>query len=193
MKLVFATNNPNKLSEVKLMLSDKIEVVSLKEIGFYDDIPEPFNTLEENSLTKAQTIYEQYGLNCFAEDTGLEVEALDGKPGVLSARYAGPEKLADKNMDKILFELQGSSNRKARFRTVATLIINGKVHQFEGIVEGKITEEKTGSMGFGYDPIFKADGYNITFAEMDKTEKNIISHRGKAINKLVDFLNNQCI
>lgn len=188
MKLIFATNNDNKLSEVKQLLGNEFEIISLKEIGYLEDIPEPYDTLEENSLTKAETIYKEFGLNCFAEDTGLEIESLNGKPGVISARYAGLQKSAEDNMNKVLKELNGTDNRNAQFRTVATLIINGQVHQFEGIVKGEITKEKTGIGGFGYDPIFKANGYDISFAEMDKITKNKISHRGKAINKLVKFL-----
>lgn len=189
MKLVFATNNPNKLLEVQKMLGDTFEIVTLKQIGFFEDIPEPYPTLQENAIEKAMTIYKKFGLNCFAEDTGLEVEALNGEPGVLSARYAGEDKAADKNMAKVLANLQGKSNRNAQFRTVAALIIDGEVKTFEGIVKGKILEKRTGTGGFGYDPIFLPDGYNHSFAEMRLSIKNGISHRAKAIKKLTNYLN----
>ncbi|MCL4117818.1 UNVERIFIED_CONTAM: hypothetical protein GTU68_054807 [Idotea baltica] len=191
MKLIFATNNANKLSEVKQLLGNEFEIISLADIGYTKDIPEPFDTLEENSLTKAKTIYDKFKVNCFAEDTGLEVEALNGEPGVLSARYAGIEKDANANMNKILTNLSNKANRNAQFRTVATLILNGVEFQFEGIVKGEITKTKRGEDGFGYDPIFKAKDYDNTFAEMDKSTKNNISHRGKAISALVVFLRKQ--
>ncbi len=188
-KLVFATNNPHKLRELQQILADKFELLSLNDINCTEDIPETAETIEENSMQKAEYVYKKYGFDCFADDTGLEIEALNGRPGVYSARYAGEEKNMDKNIEKILSELSGKDNRKARFKTVITLILNGEKHQFEGIVNGKIIEEKRGESGFGYDPVFMPDSYNITFAEMDAEEKNRISHRGRAVQKLVEFLN----
>jgi len=189
MKLVFATNNPNKLLEVQKILGNNFEIVTLKQIGFFDDIPEPHPTLQENAIEKAMTIYNKFGLNCFAEDTGLEVEALNGEPGVLSARYAGQDKAADKNIAKVLANLQSKNNRNAQFRTVAALVINGSVTTFEGIVKGKILEKPTGTGGFGYDPIFLPNGYNHSFAQMRLSIKNSISHRAIAIKKLTNHLN----
>ncbi len=188
-KLVFATNNPHKLRELQQILANKFELLSLNDINCTEDIPETAQTIEENSMQKAEYVYKKYGFDCFADDTGLEIEALNGRPGVYSARYAGEEKNMDKNIEKILSELSGKDNRKARFKTVITLILNGEKHQFEGIVNGKIIEEKRGKSGFGYDPVFMPDSYNITFAEMDAEEKNRISHRGRAVQKLVEFLN----
>lgn len=188
-KIVFATNNKHKLEEVRFALKDKYEVLSLQDIGFLDDIPEPYHTLEENALTKSKTIFLKYGLDCFADDTGLEVEALNGAPGVYSARYAGANCSFEDNVNKLLDELKGKDNRKARFRTIISLIVDGKEYQFEGIVNGVITEDRAGVKGFGYDPIFQADGKSISFAEMDLDEKNEISHRGLAVKKLIAFLN----
>jgi len=187
-KIVFATNNSHKLEEVRFALKNKYEVLSLKDIGFFEDIPEPYETLEENALTKSKTIFVKYGLDCFADDTGLEVDALNGAPGVYSARYAGPNCSFDDNVNKLLAELQGKDNRKARFRTIVSLILNGEEFTFEGIVNGEITEERAGEKGFGYDPIFKAEGKDISFAQMDLNEKNKISHRGLAVAKLIEFL-----
>lgn len=190
MKLVFATNNPNKLLEVQDMLPDSIELQTLKAIGCEEDIEESEDTLEGNAKLKADHITVKYHHNCFADDTGLEVETLDGRPGVYSARYGGYPRDADKNMNKLLSELNGNSNRKAQFRTAIVLNLNNKQYLFEGVCKGEITTSKSGSKGFGYDPIFKPEGYDVTFAEMSAEEKNKISHRGKAIKKLVDFLIN---
>ena len=189
MKLVFATNNLHKLKEVQEMLSNAIEVLSLKDIGCFEDIEETESTLEGNAKLKADYITEKYGFDCFADDTGLEVEALDGKPGVYSARYAGEHGNAEKNMEKLLNELQNKSSRKAKFRTIIALNLRNKQYLFEGICDGEILNEKTGVKGFGYDPIFKQKNASCSFAEMNSEEKNIISHRGIAIQELVQFLN----
>lgn len=189
LKLVFATNNKNKLKEVQAMLTN-FEIVSLADINCFDDIPETANTLEGNAILKANYITKKYGLNCFADDTGLEVEALNNEPGVYSARYAGAENNADANMDKLLSNLENNTHRKAQFRTAVALNIEGKQFVFEGICKGEILTKKTGDSGFGYDPIFKPAGFNTSFAEMNMTEKGAISHRGKAIQQLVEFLNN---
>ena len=189
MKLVFATNNLHKLKEVQEMLSNAIEVLSLKDIGCFEDIEETESTLEGNAKLKADYITEKYGFDCFADDTGLEVEALDGKPGVYSARYAGEHGNAEKNMEKLLIELQNKSSRKAKFRTIIALNLRNKQYLFEGICDGEILNEKTGVKGFGYDPIFKPSNASCSFAEMNSEEKNIISHRGIAIQELVQFLN----
>lgn len=188
-KLVFATNNLNKLKEVKAMLTN-FEIVSLADIHCEDDIEETASTLEGNAILKANFITEKYGLNCFADDTGLEVESLNNAPGVYSARYAGPENNAEENIKKLLDELSPFSNRNARFKTVISLNINNEQFTFEGICEGEILKEKHGDNGFGYDPIFKPKGFEKSFAEMDIKEKGTISHRGTAIAKLVIFLNN---
>ena len=189
MKLVFATNNLHKLREVQEMLSNAIEVLSLKDIGCFEDIEETESTLEGNAKLKADYITEKYGFDCFADDTGLEVEALDGNPGVYSARYAGEHGNAEKNMEKLLNELQNKSSRKAKFRTIIALNLRNKQYLFEGICDGEILNEKTGVKGFGYDPIFKPSNASCSFAEMNSEEKNIISHRGIAIQELVQFLN----
>ena len=192
MKIVFATNNLNKLSEVKKILGNRFEVLSLSEIGCHDDIPEKGQTLKDNALIKAQWIYDKYHVNCFADDTGLEVDALGGAPGVYSARYAGGKGHdSQANMKKLLEELQNTDNRKARFRTVIALIIDGKVTTFEGIVNGEIIREKRGGEGFGYDPIFQPEGYDKTFAELGVNIKNNISHRARAVQKLADYLLNK--
>jgi XTP/dITP diphosphohydrolase len=188
MKLVFATNNKNKLRELQALLGNRFELLSLDDIGCFEDIPEEQPTLEGNSRQKAYHIYDKYGISCFADDTGLEIEALNGNPGVFSARYAGEEKDSNANMDKVLDQLKEINNRNARFKTVITLVIDGREKTFEGIVEGEIAKEKRGKAGFGYDPVFIPNGYNITFAEMNLDEKNKISHRGKAVEKLVNFL-----
>ena len=190
MKLVFATNNLNKLAEVQKMLPKSIELLSLKDINCFDEIDETETTLEGNAKLKANYITQKFGYNCFADDTGLEVESLDNKPGVYSARYAGLENDSEKNMQKLLFELGNKSNRKAQFKTAITLNLNNKQFLFEGICKGEITTKKQGEKGFGYDPIFKPNGFNNSFAEMTSEEKNSISHRGNAIQQLVDFLNN---
>ncbi|NOR87775.1 MAG: non-canonical purine NTP diphosphatase [Bacteroidales bacterium] len=187
-RIIFATNNAHKLEEVRHYLKDLYEVISLKEIGFNKDIPEPYETLEENALTKSKTIFERFGENCFADDTGLEVEALNGAPGVYSARYAGPNCSFEDNVKKLLGELEGKQNRKAKFRTVISLILDGKEYHFEGEVKGEISQSRSGDEGFGYDPIFIPDGYQTSFAEMSLDEKNKISHRGRAVAKLVEFL-----
>jgi len=190
MKLVFATNNPGKLAEVQKMLPTSIELLSLKDINCFDDIEETANTLEGNAKIKANYITEKFGYNCFADDTGLEVEALNGAPGVYSARYAGEPTNAENNMTKILDALKGITNKKAQFRTSVCLNINGEQFLFDGICKGTILEEKHGEKGFGYDPVFMPDGFNNSFAEMSSDEKNNISHRGLAIQKLVAFLKN---
>lgn len=172
------------------MIGDKFEVVSLKEFGFTEDIPEPHDTLEENAYEKSSVIHQRFGVNCFSEDTGLEVPALNGEPGVKSARYAGEVCSASDNIDLLLSRLEGIENREAQFRTVVSLILEDTEYQFEGIAKGKIIHSRRGEKGFGYDPIFVPEGYDITFAEMDASEKNSISHRAKAINKLVEFLKN---
>ena len=189
MKIVFATNNQHKLSEIRSILGGSIEVLSLKDIGCDVDIPETGTTLEENALQKAQYIYDHYHMDCFADDTGLEVDALNGAPGVYSARYAGGEGHdSEANMTKLLHELGENNNRKARFRTVIALIQQGEVHEFEGIVTGQIIRERRGGEGFGYDPIFQPDGYDQTFAELGVEVKNQISHRARATAKLADFI-----
>ena len=188
-KFVFATNNAHKLKEVKAILGNEIEVLSLKEIGCVADIPETADTLEGNALQKAEYIYNNYQLNCFADDTGLEVEALNGAPGVYSARYAGEGHDSEANMQKLLKELEGKENRNAQFRTAFALIIDGKKELFEGIVKGKIITQKKGSEGFGYDPLFVPDGYTETFAELGADIKNKISHRAVATHKLCEYLN----
>lgn len=189
MKLVFATNNKHKLDEVRKITSrHPVEIVSLAEINCFDDIPETADTLEGNALQKAHYIQEKFGLNCFADDTGLEVEALNNAPGVYSARYAGPGHDSEANMKKLLYEMEGKENRKARFRTVIALVWNGKTYTFEGIVNGTITTAKRGENGFGYDPIFIPEGYDQTFAELGDNIKNQISHRAKAVEKLDEFL-----
>lgn len=188
MKIVFVTNNKHKLDEVKKIVAGKFEVVSLEEIGCYDDIPETADTLEGNALLKAEYIKERYGLNCFADDTGLEVETLNNAPGVYSARYAGNGHDSKANMLKLLAELNGKVNRKARFRTAISLIIGDEKYLFEGIINGVIGTEEKGQNGFGYDPVFIPDGYTQTFAELGDSIKNSISHRAKAVIKLNDFL-----
>lgn len=189
MQLVFATNNLNKLKEVEALIPNTIKLLSLEAIGCFEDIPETQNTIEGNAIQKATYIKEKYGYNCFADDTGLEVEALQGEPGVFSARYAGEQRNAEDNMAKLLDNLQNETNRKAQFKTVISLQIGNKQHTFTGICEGEITKSKHGEKGFGYDPIFKPLGYENTFAEMDLSLKNTIGHRGKAISQLVHFLN----
>jgi XTP/dITP diphosphohydrolase len=187
-QLVFATNNQHKLDEVQVKVGNSFKIVSLKEIGCFEDIAETGTTLEENASIKSQYINQNYKVNCFADDTGLEIFALNNEPGVYSARYSGDRDF-NKNMELVLQKMQGITDRNARFRTVISLIINGKEHLFEGVVNGTIRTEKSGSDGFGYDPIFEPEGYNITFAEMSLEEKNIISHRGRAMEKLIVFLN----
>lgn len=189
-KLVFATNNAHKLEEIRAILGNKVEVLSLKDIQCDVDIPETADTLEGNAVLKAEYIYRHYGLDCFADDTGLEVEALNGAPGVYSARYAGGEGHdSEANMRKLLAEMEGKTNRKAQFRTAICLIEGGAEHLFEGVVKGEIIEEKRGASGFGYDPVFMPEGYTETFAEMGSEEKNRISHRARAVQALCAYLN----
>ena len=190
LKLVFATNNANKLKEVKAMLTN-FEIVSLADINCFDDIPETAKTLEGNAILKANYITEKYGLNCFADDTGLEVEALNNEPGVFSARYAGESNNAEANMNKLLQNLGDNLNRKAQFRTAIALNIHQKQFIFEGVCKGEILTSKQGESGFGYDPIFKPTGFQKSFAEMELTEKGKISHRGKAMQQLITFLKEQ--
>lgn len=187
-ELVFATGNKHKIREVYELLGSEFKLKSLKDIGCTEDLPETSPTIEGNALQKARYVNEVFGLDCFAEDTGLEVEALWGEPGVHSARYAGENKNPDANIELLLEKLTGVANRKAQFRTVVALILNGKEFTFEGKVEGVIRQERSGAGGFGYDPVFQADGFSLTFAEMPSQEKNAISHRGHAIRKLIDFL-----
>lgn len=193
MKLVFASNNKNKIQEIQALVPNTIQIVSLEEIGCIEDIPETADTIEGNAILKANYVTEKYGFDCFADDTGLEVEALNGAPGVYSARYAGEQKDANDNMDKLLSELKDKSNRKANFKTVIALNLNGKQNLFTGIINGKIIEEKIGTNGFGYDPIFVAEGYEKTFAELTMEEKSTISHRGIAVKELILFLQKQSL
>lgn len=187
-ELVFATNNKHKLQEVSEMLDGIVLIKSLNDIGLAGDIPETADTLDGNALQKAQWVYERTGLDCFADDTGLEVETLDGRPGVYSARYAGEHCSFDDNINKMLSEMQGKTNRRACFRTVICLIENGEPRYFEGRVDGQILTERYGKEGFGYDPIFMPDRFAVSFAEMPLEVKNHISHRGKAVAKLVEYL-----
>lgn len=193
MKLVFASNNKNKIQEIQALVPNTIQIVSLEDIGCTEDIPETADTIEGNAILKANYVTEKYGYNCFADDTGLEVEALNGAPGVYSARYAGEQKDANDNMDKLLSELSDKPNRKANFKTVIALNLNGKQNLFTGIINGKIIEEKIGTNGFGYDPIFVAEGYEKTFAELTMEEKSTISHRGIAVKELILFLQKQTL
>lgn len=186
--LVFSTNNQHKVEEVQQKLQGLCQIRTLKELGCTDDIPEDHDTLEGNASQKSHYLFDKYGCNCFSDDTGLEVEALNGEPGVYSARYAGEAKDPEANMNKLLQKLEGNNNRKARFRTVISLIIDGEEHFFEGIVNGKILTKRHGEKGFGYDPIFQPDGYDRSFAELSMDEKNAISHRGRAVEKLFAFL-----
>lgn len=188
MKICFATNNINKIKEVQEILGEDFELVSLEEIGCTEELPETKNTIPENSAQKAQYVWENFGVACFADDSGLEVEALDYAPGVFSARYAGLPKNDEKNIELLLKNLEGKTQRKAQFRTCITLITELGQQQFEGIVKGQIIQEKRGNQGFGYDPVFVPDGYEQTFAEMSSEQKNRISHRAVAVNKLADFL-----
>ncbi len=190
MKIVFASNNKNKIQEIQSMLPESIQIVSLESIGCFEEIPETADTIEGNAILKANFVTQKYGFDCFADDTGLEVEALKGKPGVYSARYAGEQRNADDNMNKLLGELLDKSNRNAQFKTVIALNFEGKQYLFTGIASGEITSEKMGTGGFGYDPIFKPSGYENTFAELSLEVKNEISHRGKATKALLEFLQN---
>jgi len=188
-QLVFATNNPHKLHEVAEKIKDRINILSLDDIGCYDDIPEIGQTMHDNASIKSHHVHQKYKTNCFADDSGLEVDALDGRPGVHSARYSGKYGDHDANMKKILSELGDNPNRKARFRTVISLIWDGEEHFFEGTVEGTIRSKRAGAGGFGYDPVFQPDGYDVTFAEMTLEQKNSISHRARAVEQLAAFLN----
>ena len=185
--LIFATNNLNKIKEIKYAISD-FDIMGLLDLNITEEIPETGNSLNANALQKARYIHQKTGLDCFADDTGLEIEALDGRPGVYSARYAGPERNPEKNIKRVLEELKGSKNRKAQFKTIIALIIDGKEYFFEGKVEGEILKEKQGLDGFGYDPIFRPFGYDQSFAEMSLELKNKISHRGLAVKQLINFL-----
>jgi XTP/dITP diphosphohydrolase len=189
MEIVFASNNKNKIKEIQQLLPDSIKIMSLESIGCFEEIPETANTIEGNAIQKANYISENYGLDCFADDTGLEVAALDGEPGVLSARYAGAQRNDEDNMTKLLMNLSNKTNRSAQFKTVIALNLRGKQYLFTGIAGGEIILEKRGTAGFGYDPIFKPENYQETFAEMDLSLKNKISHRGKAVQQLITFLN----
>lgn len=189
MKIVFATNNLHKIEEIQALLPSNIEILSLESIGCFEEIPETAATIEENAIMKANYVLQKYGYACFADDTGLEVEILNGEPGVYSARYAGEARNAADNMDKLLQKLEGKSNRNAQFKTVICLNINGFQELFLGIAKGQITTQKAGSSGFGYDPIFCPDHYDVTFAQLSLDEKNRISHRAKAASLLIDFLN----
>lgn len=189
-EICFATNNKNKIAEVSQMLEGRYKLLSLEDIGCHVELPEDQDTLEGNSRQKAMYVWENYQVNCFADDTGLEVAALDGAPGVYSARYAGPQRDNTANIQHLLQNLESKVNRAAQFRTCITLILSGQEHQFEGIVTGHITEEWKGNKGFGYDPVFVPAGHTKTFAEMDASEKNVISHRGIATQRLIRFLKN---
>ena len=188
MKIVFATNNQHKLDEIKKISKGQLDILSLSDINCHEDIPETGNTLKENALIKAQFVKDKFGLDCFADDSGLEVDALNNAPGIYSSRYAGPKCNSEDNMQKLLQDLQGKENRNAQFRTVIALIMNGEKHYFEGIVKGDIIHQKKGTNGFGYDPIFKPSGYDKTFGELSEEIKNSLSHRAIATKKLVAFL-----
>ena len=188
MKLVFATNNKNKILEVQQLLNDSVEIISLESIGCFEEIPETGDTIEENAIMKANYVTQKYGYNCFADDTGLEVDALNGAPGVFSSRYAGEQRSSDDNMSKLLDALSNKINRKAQFKTIIALNLNGKQHLFTGIAKGEITLKKIGNQGFGYDPIFIPEGHTATFAQLSLEEKGLISHRGKATEQLINFL-----
>ncbi|ABQ05430.1 non-canonical purine NTP diphosphatase [Flavobacterium johnsoniae] len=188
MKLVFASNNKNKIAEIQSMLPESITILSLEDINCFEDIPETADTIEGNAILKADYVTQKYGYDCFADDTGLEVDAINGEPGVYSARYAGEQKNADDNMNKLLKALENNKNRSAQFKTVITLNLEGKQYIFTGIAKGEITETKTGTNGFGYDPIFKPENFDKTFAELPLEIKNTIGHRGKAVQQLIDLL-----
>ncbi|MFA6335291.1 MAG: non-canonical purine NTP diphosphatase [Bacteroidales bacterium] len=191
MEIIFATNNRHKLAEARAILGEDFKLITPKDLNLFDDIPESADTLEGNALIKAQYLWERFHLTCFADDTGLEVDALNGAPGVYSARYAGEEQNSKNNIQKLLKELEGIKQRRARFRTVAVLIIDGTAYYFQGILNGEIAETPSGNGGFGYDPVFIPDGYTKTLAELSTQEKNLISHRGFAMRELSRFLNNK--
>jgi XTP/dITP diphosphohydrolase len=188
MKICFATNNPKKIEEVKAALGDSFEIVSLKDIGCLDELPETGDTLEHNAFQKAKYVKEHFGVDCFADDTGLEVDALEGEPGVYSGRYAGEPRSDERNIDLLLKKLENTSLRTARFKTVIALLLGEEEYKFEGVAEGEILRSRTGAGGFGYDPVFLPMGYSRSFAEMNLSEKNAISHRGKAVAELISFL-----
>lgn len=188
MKICFATNNAKKIQEVKAALGESFEIVSLEAIGCTEELPETGDTLDHNAFQKARYVHEKYGVDCFADDTGLEVDALDGAPGVYSGRFAGEPRSDERNIHLLLEKLAGKTERAARFRAVIALILDGKEYSFEGVAEGEIIAERSGSGGFGYDPVFKPVGYERTFAELSMEEKNAISHRGKAVQALIEFL-----
>lgn len=190
MKLVFASNNKNKIAEIQQQVGTQFQIVSLEDIGCFVDIPETAETIEGNAILKANYVTENFGLPCFADDTGLEIVSLNNEPGVYSARYAGEQKNAEDNMDLVLQKLASKTNRKAQFKTIIAFNINNQQHLFEGIVKGEITLEKSGNQGFGYDPIFQPEGFSTTFAEMTMEQKSVISHRGIAVQKLINFLTN---
>lgn len=189
MKICFATNNRKKIEEVKAALGPEFELVSLQEIGCFEELPETGDTLDHNAFQKARYVKEHFGVDCFADDTGLEVEALNGAPGVYSGRFAGEPRSDERNIDLLLEKMEGKTNRKARFRTVIALILEGKEYQIEGIAKGEILNRRVGEKGFGYDPVFRPIGFDRTFAELSLEEKNEISHRGKAVKSLIEFLN----
>jgi len=188
LKLVFATNNKNKIKEIKHLIGNSIELLSLEDIGCVEDIPETSDTIQGNAIQKAKYVYDNYGYNCFADDTGLEIDALNGEPGIYSARYAGEQRNPEDNMNKVLEKLNDETNRNAQFKTVIALIINGEISCFEGIVKGEMTRVRSGEEGFGYDPIFKPKGYDITYSEMNLELKNKISHRALATHQLIEHL-----
>ncbi len=191
MKICFATNNVKKIEEVKAALGSDFEIISLQDIGCFEELPETGDTLNHNAFQKARFVKDKYGVDCFADDTGLEVESLNGDPGVYSGRYSGEPRSDERNIELLLKNLAGIENRMARFRTVIALILDGKEYAFEGTASGEIIEWKIGTSGFGYDPIFRPDGFSQTFAELSLTEKNRISHRGKAVKALIEFLSNR--
>ena len=191
MKILFATSNKNKALEIQKLIPEGFEILTLNDIDLQKEIPETSNTIEGNAIQKTNFIIENFGIDCFADDTGLEIEALNGEPGVYSARYAGEEKDSNKNMDLVLKKMKGITNRKARFKTIISLSLDNKSYLFEGIVEGNIRKDKIGNLGFGYDPIFEPENIGRTFAEMTIEEKNNISHRGRAFEKMIHFLNSK--
>lgn len=191
MKICFATNNPKKIEEVKAALGDSFEIVSLKDIGCLEELPETGDTLEHNAFQKARYVKEHFGVDCFADDTGLEVDALEGEPGVYSGRYAGTPRSDERNIDLLLKNLGDTSLRTARFKTVIALLLGEEEYKFEGVAEGEILKKRTGDGGFGYDPVFLPKGYSKSFAELSMVEKNQISHRGKAVSELITFLSHR--
>jgi XTP/dITP diphosphohydrolase len=191
MKILFATSNKNKALEIQKLIPEGFEILTLNDIDLHEEIPETSDTIEGNAVQKTNYIVENFGINCFADDTGLEIEALNDEPGVYSARYAGEEKDSNKNMDLVLKKMEGITNRKARFKTIISLSLDNKSYLFEGIVEGIIRKDKTGNLGFGYDPIFEPENKGKTFAEMTIKEKNSISHRARAFEKMIHFLNSK--